>query len=59
MGMMGMMWGQLGQRGDHRDNGHNMRWRPQRLRSPQPWGTTWGPSGGYEDDMGTMGTTQG
>ena len=38
------MWGPQGQ------------WRPRR---PQVIGTTWGPSGGYGDDVGTTGMTQG
>ena len=33
-----------------------MGWRPQR---PQVMGTTWGPSGGYGDDVGMTGMIQG
>ena len=33
-----------------------MGWRPQR---PQVMGTTWGPSGGYGDDVGMTGTMWG
>ena len=33
-----------------------MRWRPRR---PQVMGTTWGPHGGYGDDVGMMGMTWG
>ena len=44
------MWGPWGRHGDHGDM-----WRPWRL---QTFGTTWGPSGGYGDDMGMMGMTR-
>ena len=52
----GTMWGRRGQHGDHRDQGDNMGWRPRR---PQVMETTWGPSGGYGDDMGMTGMTRG
>ena len=57
----GMTWGPWGRCGDHGDHG-DMGWRPQRQwrpRRPQVMGTTWGPSGGYGDDVGTMGMTHG
>ena len=41
--------------GDDGDDRDNMR-RPRR---PQTMETTWGPSGGYGDDVRTMGTTCG
>ena len=44
------MWGWRGRCGDDRDDGDNM-WRPQTME------TTWGPSGGYGDNMRTTGTT--
>ena len=44
-----MTWGR------HGDHGDNM-WRPRR---PQTMGTTWGPSEGYGDDVGTTGMTRG
>ena len=45
-----------GWQGQHRDDGNNMGWRPQR---PQVMGTTWGPSGGYGDNVGMTGMTWG
>ena len=42
------MWGRRGQCRDDGDDGDNM-WRPQTME------TTWGPSGGYGDNMRTMG----
>ena len=57
----GMTWGQQGQSGDHGDHRDNMGWRPRRQQRPwrpQTMGTTWGPSGGYGDDMGMMGMTR-
>ena len=53
---MGMMWGRWGRCGDDEDHGDNM---GRRLRKPQTMGPTWGPSGGYGDDVGMMGMTQG
>ena len=57
VGMTGMTWGPWGRRGDHGDHGDNMGWRPRRQwrpRQPQVMETTWGPSGGYGDDVGMM-----
>ena len=49
------MWAMWGWRGRCEDDGDNI-WRPQR---PQTMETTWGPSGGYGDDVRTMGTMWG
>ena len=46
-------------RGWHGDDGDNMGWTPRRQRRPQVMGTTWGPSGGYGDNVGMMGMTWG
>ena len=52
----GTTWEWWGWRGDHGDHGDNMGWRQQR---PQVMGTTWGPSGGYGDDVEMMGEWRG
>ena len=62
---MGTFWGLWGQQGQHGDDGDDMgttgttcgdhgdnMWRSRR---PQTMRTTWGPSGGYGDDVGMTG----
>ena len=57
--MTGTTRGWRGRCGEHRDHGDNMGRRPRKQRRPQVMGTTWGPSGGYGDNVGTTGTTWG
>ena len=47
--MTGTMWGPLGPQGQH----------GVEITETTAMGTTWGPSGGYGDGVGMMGTTQG
>ena len=51
-----MMWGQRGPRGQH---GVETTETTEETMETTAMGTTWGPSGGYGDDMGTTGTTRG
>ena len=55
MGTFWGLWGQHEDNGDDADNGddRDTMWRPQTME------TTWGPSGGYGDNMRTMGTMWG
>ena len=63
MGMTWGWWGWCGDHGDYGDKGDTMGWRPRRQwrrpQRPQPWGTTWGHSGGYGDNVGMTGMTWG
>ena len=53
MGMTGTMWGQRGPWGQHGVE------TTETTEETTAMGTTWGPSGGYGDDVGTMGMTRG
>ena len=54
--MTGMRWGPRGPRGQH---GVETTETTEETMETTAMGTTWGPSGGYGDDVGMMGMTQG
>ena len=54
--MTGMRWGPQGPRGQH---GVETTETTEETTETTAMGTTWGPLGGYGDNVGMMGTTRG